>query len=196
MHGHPVQGIKGAKAKKHETGKFRLSSRPEKRITELSEQYIELRNRAQAAKAEAAEMALAEKKGILIPTRLATMHVAYMLTCFRQRVLAEPVTLPGRLVAGGFLEETRQHDAAEMVKADLCAMLEELADLPYRISDPDWVAKIDPDLRPKVEGDGESGSSGRVTDPSEVKREAAKARCRRRKKTETMRELRAKIRAK
>jgi hypothetical protein len=191
MHGHPVQGINGAKAEKPENGKPRLSSRPGKRITELSEEYIEIRNRAQAAKAEDAEIALAERKGTLISKRLATMHVAYMLTVFRSRVVAEPVTLAARLVTGGFFEETRRHEAAEMIKADLCAMLEELADLPFRISDPNWIEKIDADLR--VEGDGETG---RVTDPSEIRRKDEQSRRRRRKKTETMRKLRAEKRVK
>jgi hypothetical protein len=70
MHGHPVQGIRGAKAPKPENGKSRLSSRPGARIAELSEQYVALRNQAQPAKAEAAETALAEKKGTLISRRL------------------------------------------------------------------------------------------------------------------------------
>lgn len=70
MQGHPVRGIKGAKAPKPENGKSRLSSRPGPRIAQLSEEYIELRNRAQLAKAEAAEIALLEKKGTLISRKL------------------------------------------------------------------------------------------------------------------------------
>jgi hypothetical protein len=82
MHGHPVQGIRGAKAPKPENGKSRLSSRPGARIAELSEQYVALRNQAQQAKAEAAEIALAEKKGTLISRRLVGLQAAYLLTIF------------------------------------------------------------------------------------------------------------------
>jgi hypothetical protein len=97
MHGHPIQGIKGAKAPKPETGKPRLSSRPGERIAELSEEYIELRNRAQLAKAEAAEIALLEKKGTLISRKLVGMQAAYLLTVFRQQVLLAPAAIARRL---------------------------------------------------------------------------------------------------
>ena len=55
MHGHPIQGVKGAKGPRV-NNKPRLSSRPEPRIKELSEEYLEVRNRAQRAKAAAAEI--------------------------------------------------------------------------------------------------------------------------------------------
>jgi hypothetical protein len=106
MHGHPVQGIKGAKAPKPENGKSRLSSRPGARIAELSEEYIELRNRTQQAKAEAAEIALAEKKGTLISLRLARLQLSYLLTVHRQRMLAAPAAW-GR-GASGYRTSTRR----------------------------------------------------------------------------------------
>jgi hypothetical protein len=102
------------------------------------------------------------------------MQVGYLLTCFRQHVLAEPAILAVRLITGGLVEE-KQHEARELIKSSLSAMLEELSDLPSRISDPDWIQKIDADLR--VEGDGESG---RVDDPSGLRRKAEQAKRRRR----------------
>lgn len=156
MSRHPTQGVQNSKPRVPKAdGKATKAE-----ISKLSAEYLRTRNRTQAAKAEASEMELAQKRGALLSKRLACLQVGYMLTCFRQRVLAEPATLASRLVTGGFLEETRQHDAQEMIKNDLCAMLEELSDLPFRISDPDWIQKIDADLR--VQGDEESE---RVTDP-------------------------------
>jgi hypothetical protein len=87
--GHPVQRIAGAKAKKPENGKSRLSSRPGERIAELSEEYIELRNRTQQAKAEAAEIALNEKKGTLIPTRGARAPPRSRIRCLEDQIRAE-----------------------------------------------------------------------------------------------------------
>lgn len=63
MHGHPTKGVEGAAP--------RLSSRPGPQIKELSEEYLQVRNRGQAAKAELAEIALLEKKGTLISKQLA-----------------------------------------------------------------------------------------------------------------------------
>ena len=90
------------------------------------------------AKAFMAETEAAQKRGELIPKRLACLQVAFLLTSFRQRVLAEPVTLARRLIQAGFLEEKHRHEAQELIKVDLSEMLEELADLPSRVADPDW----------------------------------------------------------
>ena len=139
-------------------------------------------------------MELAQKRGALLSKQLAYLQVGYLLTCFRQRVLTEPAVLASGLTTGGFFNETRRHEAAEMIKTDLCAMLEELTDLPYRISDPDWISKVDPDLSSQVEGDGESG--GRAANPSGLRRKAEQAKRRRRQKTEAMRRLRAEGRVK
>ena len=183
MHGHPVQGIKGAK------GKSRLSSRPRPRIAQLSEEYIEIRNRAQRAKAEAAEIALAEKQGTLISKKLAGLQVAFLLTSFRQKVLAAPTIMTRRLTAQGLIEQKNEHQVARVLREDLWGMLSELACLPKEVmavGDPNWMAKIDGDLLEQVDGD----APGRIT-PGQAKTQAAKAKLRREKKTETMRKLRA-----
>ena len=105
-------------------------------------------------KAELAEIALLEKKGTLISRELAAAQVGYLLTCFRQRVVAEPGALAGRLVAGGFVDEKRAGEVQEMIRGELYAMLTELAELPQRVTDPDWIERIDADYRSPAE-DGE-----------------------------------------
>jgi hypothetical protein len=195
---HPIQGISGGKpripgaksAENASKGDDKAAKRA--RISALSEEYLSVRTRGQRAKTFMMETEAAQKRGELISKRLACLQTGYLLTCFRQNVLAEPTVLARQLVAGGFLEEKHEHEVRELVKSSLSAMLEELADLPFRISDPDWAEKIDADLR--VEDDGESG--GRVTDPSEIRRKAEQAKRRRRQKTATMCRLRAEGRVK
>ena len=152
MHGHPVQGIRGPRRRSPENGKSRLSSRPGARIGELSEEYIELRNRSQQAKAAAAEIALAEKRGTLISRRLVGLQAAYLLTSFRHRTLVAPVNIARRLAARGLVDPANEHSTAETIKEDVYALLSDLADLPGQVTDPDWLQKIDGDLREQVEG--------------------------------------------
>jgi hypothetical protein len=137
-------------------------------------------------------MLLAKSRGELIEKKMVMLQAAYLLTAFRARVLAEPSSLARRLVDGGFLEEKRRCEVQAMIKDDVCAMLKELANLPGRIADPDWLLKIDPDLRSQVEGDAGEGDAGGgfVAHPSELRRQAEQAEHRRQKKTETMRKLR------
>ena len=177
MHGHPVQGIKGAKAPKPENGKSRLSSRPGARIAELSEEYIELRNRAQQAKAEAAEIALAEKKGTLISLRLALRVVTRSL----QNHARGAGGLGPRCV--GLPDE---HAAAQVLREMALALLADLQDLPARVTDPDWVEHI---------GDEEEGAPERRPTPEQAKAAAAKAKARREKRNTAQRRRRAEGRA-
>ena len=126
------------------------------------------------------------------------LQAAYLLTAFRARVLAEPSSLARRLVDGGFVAEQRRTEVQEMIKHDLYGMLRDLANLPSQIADPNWIQKIDSDLRAQVEvDDGEAGGGGGfVEDPSKLRRRTEQAEQRREKKTETMRRLRAEGRVK
>ena len=194
MSRHPIDGVKGSKRRVPGENSAEKADRKVSKVelSRLNRQYLESRNRAQAAKAAAAEMEIAARRGKLISKRLACMQVAYLLTCHRQQVLAEPAILARQLVAGGFLEEKHEHEARELVKSSLSAMLEELSDLPRRVADPAWAEKIDPDLRSQVEGDGETE---RVTDPSGIRRKNEQAKRRREQKTKAMRKARAEKRA-
>ena len=193
MHRHPTQGIAGSKPRIPKSDAADDKAK-KARISKLSEEYLRTRTEHQHIKLLAAQMELAARRGELIEKRLVELQAGYLLTCFRQRVLAEPAALARRLAAGGFLEEKHEHEAQEMVKGDLCAMLEELSELPSRISDPDWMEKIDADLR--AEGEGESGHSGRVvTDPSQIRHKTEQSRRRLEKKAAAQRRRRAEGRA-
>ena len=54
-------------------------------LSGLNRQYLESRNRAQTAKAAAAEMEIAQRRGELISKQLAGLQVAYLLTVFRHK---------------------------------------------------------------------------------------------------------------
>jgi hypothetical protein len=153
-------------------------------------QALELRNHRES-------MLLAKARGQLIEKKMVMLQAAYLLTAFRQRVMVEPSNLARRLVEGRFVEEERRTEVQEMIKNDLYAMLKDLADLPSQIADPNWIKKIDPDLRDQVEEDDESDAAGGFAeDPSRLRRRAEQAERRRQKKTETMRKLRAEGRIK
>src|SRR6476660_3527236 len=98
---HPIDGIKGSKPRvpgvkstEKDDGKV---SRAE--LSRLNRQYLESRNRAQAAKAAAAEMEIAQRRGLLISKRLVGMQAGYLLTTFRQRCLLEPATIAHQLAS-------------------------------------------------------------------------------------------------
>ncbi|MET0502676.1 MAG: hypothetical protein ABW172_14240 [Candidatus Binatia bacterium] len=99
-----------------------------------------------------------------------------------------------RLVDGGFVAEQRRTEAQEMIKHDLYAMLRDLASLPSQVADPDWMKKIDSDLRDQVK-DEEVAGGGFVPDPSSARRRTEQAERRRAQKTAVMRKLRVEGRA-
>ena len=174
---HPVDGVEGSKP--------RLGPQ----MKELSAEYLAARNRGQAAKAELAEIALLGKRGTLISRQLAGFQAAYLLTCFRQQVLAAPVDVARRLVAAGLVAPEREHDTAQLLREAAGAQLAELAELPRKVVDPNWIAKIDSDLRDQVDGGG-----GTPASPVEIKREADRAKVRREKQTQAARARRVKAR--
>ena len=54
-------------------------------------------------------------------------EAGYLLSAFRLRVLQEPANLARRLVQAGWLDEKVRLTVVEMIKDDLCAMLDELS---------------------------------------------------------------------
>ena len=177
MHRPPTQGITGSKPRIPAGGNGKVT---QAELGALNREYLNSRNRGQAAKAESAEILLAEKKGTLISKRQAGLEVSFLLSAFRQRVQSEPAQLARRLVAGGFIEEVHQHAAQEIIKASLLAMLVDLSELPRRLAAPNWCNQIDADLRVQVDG-----SEPRT--PTEAKTRAAKAKVRHDKKIASQR---------
>jgi hypothetical protein len=190
----PIYGIPGLKPRQPKPdGKL---SREE--ADRLDREYRIHRNEALQLRNHREGMLLAKSRGQLIEKKLVTLQAAYLLTALRSRVLAEPSSLARRLVDGGFVVEERRTEVQEMIKHDLYGMLRDLASLPSQITDPNWQAQIDSDLRDQVEDDDhEEDSAGRfVEDPSTVRRRTEQAERRRRQKTEAMRRLRAEGRVK
>jgi hypothetical protein len=189
----PIYGIPGLKPRQPKPD-GKLSKEEAHR---LDREYRIHRNEALQLRNHREGMLLAKSRGQLIEKKLVTLQAAYLLTALRSRVLAEPSSLARRLVDGGFVAEERRTEVQEMVKHDLYGMLRDLANLPSQISDPNWVEKIDGDLRSQVGDDDEEDSAGGfVEDPSKARRRSEQAERRREKKTETMRRLRSKERSK
>jgi hypothetical protein len=127
----------------------------------------------------------------LISRKLAGFQLGYLLTVFRQRTLLAPGRIAGKLAVLGLVDAAKEHSTAEAIKEDVYVLLEDLADLPGQVTDPDWLQKIDGDLREQVEG---MPSEPRQT-PVQAKAAAAKAKVRREKKAAAQRRRRAEGRA-
>jgi hypothetical protein len=185
----PITGLSGIKPRlRKPNGKL---SREE--AQQLDREYRVHRNEALQLRNHRESMLLAKARGQLIEKKMVMLQAAYLLTAFRQRVMVEPSNLARRLVEGRFVEEPRRTEVQEMIKNDLYAMLKDLADLPSQIADPNWIRKIDSDLRDQGEDDDDEKDSagGFVEDPSKVRRQAEQAERRREQKSQTMRRLRA-----
>jgi hypothetical protein len=98
------------------------------------------------------------------------------------------------LVSLGFVEPAKQHPASEAIKKDIHTLLTELAELPERVTDENWPKTLEAQEDESAGESRESSREPRLT-PEQAKAQAAKAKVRRAKKTETMRKLRAEGRA-
>jgi hypothetical protein len=145
-------------------------------LSRLNREYLAARNAQMAARAESAEIALAEKKGTLIYLRLARLQLSYLLVVFRQRMLEAPAVWGPRYVG---LPDA--HAAAQVLREMALALLEELQELPSRVTDPNWLEHVADDDK-QVEGAPE-----RRQTPVQARAAEAKAKARRRRKTETQR---------
>jgi hypothetical protein len=129
MHGHPTLGVKNAKP--------RLSSRPDPKIGKLSEEYLRHRNDQMRTKNLAAQMLLAERRGQLIEKRLVERQAAFLLLSLRQRVLAVPDRLARQLV-----NIPEDNTARTILRSAMLALLDELADLPNKATNPRWLDEV------------------------------------------------------
>jgi hypothetical protein len=163
-------------------------------LSRLNREYLSSRNRAQAAKAAAAEMEIAQRRGELISKQLAGLQCGYLLTSFRQRCLLEPAAIARRIASLALIDVAKEHDVSEVIRERIHALLRDLSNLPAQVTDPNWLQKIDGDLLNQVDGAGPRESREPRT-PVEARAQAEKAKIRRAKKTATMRKLRAEGRA-
>ena len=135
-----------------------------------------------ASKAAVAEMELAQRRGELISRKLAFSQLGYLLVAFRQRTLLAPAQIARRLVLMGFVDPAKQLSVSEAIKEDIHTLLTELADLPAKVTDPDWLERL-------AEENQTAGEH--LQPPGELKAEQERAKLRRAQKTQMMRKLRA-----
>jgi hypothetical protein len=83
------------------------------------------------------EMLLAKARGELILKELVQKQAAYLLVCFRQKLLSVPHAYAGRL-----LGISDAHEMALKLREMALSLLEELQHLPEKVVDPDWLAHI------------------------------------------------------
>jgi hypothetical protein len=122
----PISGLSGIKPRLPKpNGKL---SREE--AHKLDREYRIHRNEALALRNHREGMLLAKSRGALIEKKMVMLQADYLLSAFRQPVMAEPASLARRLVDKGFVEQKRRIEAQAMIRDDLYAMLKALANLP------------------------------------------------------------------
>jgi hypothetical protein len=131
----PVDGIKGAKPR------FK-SAREE--MPELSREYLTIRNQQMRTKNLTAEMNLAERRDELIEKSLVEQQAAYLLVALRQRILNIPQTWCRRLM--GVNDAAR---VSKILKEMAVSILNEIKDLPARVTDPNWLESLEDDDAPR-----------------------------------------------
>ena len=127
-------------------------------------------------------MELAQRRGELISRKLAFSQLGYLLVAFRQRTLLAPAQIARRLVLMGFVDPAKQLSVSEAIKEDIHTLLTELADLPAKVTDPDWLERL-------AEENQTAGEHLQTL--GELKAEQERAKLRRAQKTQMMRKLRA-----
>jgi hypothetical protein len=182
MHRSPTQGVAGAKPRLPVSGNG-ASSKEE--LARLSREYLEIRNRAQAAKAFMAETSAAKVRGELIDKKRAFDSLSYVLVCYRQKALLAHRTIARRLVRSGFIDAANEHGTAMVLNEEIRSLLVELANLPDKVTDPNWLKTLE------KENVG-AESVERQSTPKEHQREQARVTHRRAMKTEAKRKQRAK----
>ena len=179
---HPVDGVEGSKPRVSGAAGNGKVSKAE--LSALNREYLKSRNRTQAAKAFMAETQAAEKQGILISKKWAFASLSYLLVCCRQRALLAPKAIAEHLVRLGLLEEAKQHSASEAIREDIYGLLDALANLPEKVTDPNWLETLEKE-------EGRESRPERAMTPEQVKSEQARTSRRRVQKTEAMRRLRS-----
>jgi hypothetical protein len=106
----------------------------------LDQEFTEERTRAVAVKRQQTEMLLAKARGELIVKQLVERQAAYLLVALRQRIMSMPSTYARRMVN---LPDTKA--AAAVLKEVAISVLNEIKDLPSRVTDPNWLETLEGD---------------------------------------------------
>ena len=107
----------------------------------------ELRASEAGAKRKTRGSRCRKARGELISKNDALLSLGYVLTGFRQQILLFPRPLERRLAG------KEPHEIGEILRVELHALLNDLSEWPMRAVDPNWMAQIDDDLRPREGGE-------------------------------------------
>lgn len=120
-------------------------------------------------------MAVAERRGELITRKLVEQQAAYLMIAFRQKMLTLGASWSRR-----FIGLSDVHEAKRLIDQMARETLTELAHLPEKVTDPNWLSTIEGD------GDGhEEEDRIRPASGQEIRTGQAKAKARRQNKTRT-----------
>jgi hypothetical protein len=147
----PIAGIAGLKprAPKPE-GDGRLSKQESRA---LDAEYRRQRNETLRLKNHREAMLLAKPRGELILRDLVERQAAYLLIAMRQRMLGVPQAYAGRLV--GLADA---HEGAQVLRQAMIECLDELKDLPARVTDASWLERV---AEEQAAGGGEPAAKAR-----------------------------------
>jgi hypothetical protein len=109
-------------------------------LTALTEDFTFERTKAVITRRKQDEMLLAKARGELIAKDLVEKQAAYLLVAMRQKILGLPLTYARRL--------TNLTDVAQVhkvLKELAIALLNELRDLPQKVTDPNWLRELEKD---------------------------------------------------
>jgi hypothetical protein len=131
----PIAGIAGLKPRASGPKPDGRLSKQESRA--LDREYRVQRNETLRLKNHREAMLLAKARGELILRDLVEKQAAYLLIAMRQRMLAVPQAYAGRLVG-----LTDAHEASQILRAAMIECLDELKDLPARVTDASWLERV------------------------------------------------------
>ena len=96
------------------------------------------------------EMQMAVERGELIRKDLVQQQAAFLLTAMRQRCMSAPSAWSRRI-----LNISDPRVAVERLKEMMVSVLEEVAELPARVTDPNWVGEGDATLSRRMTDNGD-----------------------------------------
>ena len=105
---------------------------------QLDAEWRRKRIDAESARQRLHEAKMLTMKGELISKRHVQKQAAFLVLSLRGRLLA----IPGEH-AGALLNVSDEREMAGRLDAILRVALETLADLPVKVTDPDWLSKLD-----------------------------------------------------
>jgi hypothetical protein len=130
----PIAGIAGLKPRAPKPEGYGKPSRGE--LHALDREYRIRRNEALELKNRRELILLAKARGELILRDLVEKQATYLLIAMRQRMLDVPRAYAGRLVG------LNAHEASQVLRAAMIECLEELRDLPAKVTDASWLERV------------------------------------------------------